>query len=78
MLKLIKKHEENNIVNFAVEFDEEFGKMFEISFDVSTKYDEPVSTTIPDCYSLKIAQARSAVDRYFGQNIPNVIYSQTH
>ena len=78
MLKLTKKSKENNLVNFYVEFDESDGNIYEISFDVSLKYEEPISTTIPERYSLKIAQARTAVDRYFQKEIPDVIYSETH
>ena len=75
MIRLFKKSVEGNIVTFDIEIEE---NIYSITFDVSKKYERWIETTVPDCYKLYRGQARTAVDRYFQKEIPDVIYSETH
>ena len=65
----------DNLITFDVEIE---GNIYSITFDISKKYEKWVDTTGPDYYKLYRGQARAAVDRYFGKEIPDVIFSETH
>lgn len=75
MIKLEKKSVVDNMVTFDIEIE---GNLYSITFDISKKYKKWVKTTVPEYYKIYRGQARIAVDRYFGKELPDVIYSETH
>lgn len=73
MLKLIKEKIQGNIGYFAMEIENQNDKLYHIVFDVSKKYEKCISSDVPDDLKMYRSQARIALDRYYGKEIPDKI-----
>ena len=80
MIKITKKKIENEIGHFTFEIlnDEYSGKTYNISLDLSEKYGDIIQTDSPKEMSLYRSQVACAIDQYFGKDIPDIFYSETH
>lgn len=75
MVKLINLFLENHILSMMVLIEGDEARAFKLSVDMQTEYLTVVESEVPDEYKIYERQAKTALRRYRGKELPETITS---